>query len=422
MIPHPLAHLIPVSNQFSVPTLRSNAMALTNAVEAIYDSGEFQGCFIEDAGGWQARIVRYDNDEFMAETEGPKLFSEIHDSIPANEGDGGHVYSQLAFDAWQRDGKGSEQPYSIFQDSGICVDSSNVEMKWGLIGYLVAKSGGRFSMPWGPAHYAYAERGSCGQGWTLGACATVNQRVGICPAMLIEVGGNRLDFDGENKHERTVTSTWCRSGIPSWLKSWTVENFSFASDAITMFDGGLDALFKLFQNGGQLHHGSNATSGGSSPDSWKRIGGHAQTTFGGDKSERTVRFFSDLGYRLKDSRDFWVPTHQTWGSWSGQTAAKFWPPWWGPQPQGAWVSRASSLLSNVRGMYAYLPRFKWFSGSGPVVPPPFPTGGITLDGTLRADNGSPIRGTLTATCKDGQNQFIIVPDGSGGYKPVLKGM
>ena len=75
MTPHPLAHLIPSNNQFTLPTLRATPLALTNAVEAIYDADVFQGCFTEAAGGWQERIARYDNDEFMAETEGPKLFS-----------------------------------------------------------------------------------------------------------------------------------------------------------------------------------------------------------------------------------------------------------------------------------------------------------------------------------------------------------
>lgn len=416
---HPLAHLIPSGNEFVLRTLRGVATILTSAVEAIYDSQQFHGCFLADADDWQGRIARYDEDEFLGETEGPKRFSEIVDSLGNLDGDDGcHVYTGSVFDVWQRDGKGSEKPFSIFQDSGICVDASNVEMKWGLIGRLVAQAAGQFAMPWGPAHYAYAERGYCGQGWSTSACATVNGRVGICPAMLIEVGGNKLDFDGENKHEKTVTSTWCRSGIPSWLKAWTVENFAFAPEAITQFDGGLDALLKLFAAGGQLHHGSNATSGGSSPDSWKRIGGHAQTTFGGDMSERTVKWFADLGHKLTKPGDFWVATHQTWGSWSGQTAIKYWPAWWGPQPQGAWVSRASSLLERVRGMYAYLPRFKWFPGSGPVVPPP--SNAITLDGVLQADSGGPIRGTLTAKCGTDRSEFIVVPSGDGTYRPVPK--
>jgi hypothetical protein len=420
MKPHPLHHLIPDSNTFDLRTLRATPLLLTNAVEAIYDSQQFQGCFIEDAGGWQGRIARYDADEFMGETEGPKLFSEVVDSLQADD-DGCHVYSGLTFDAWKRDGKGSEQPFSIFQDSGICVDSSNTETKWGLIGYIVSKSAGKYSMPWGPSHYAYAERGSCGQGWSTDACATVNSRVGVCPAMPIQVGGYALDFDGENKHEKTVTSTWCRSGIPAWLKTWTVENFAFAPEAITKFDGDLDALLKLFAAGGQLHHGSNATSGGSTPDAWKRIGGHAQTTFGGDRSERTIKWFSDLGYKLTKPGDFWVATHQTWGvSFSGSAAAKFWPPWWGLQPQGAWISRASSLLNNVRGKYAYLPRFAWFPGTGPG--PVVPTSAITLEGALYADNNSPIRGVLTAKCGPDQRQYIIVPSGDGTYKPVPKAM
>lgn len=420
MRPHPLAHLIPSSNEFVLRSLRSRPIALTNALESIYENETFSGCFLEDSGGWQERIARYDADEFLSETEGPKLFSEVCDSLQAGDEDDCHVYSRDVYDMWARDGKGSEKPFSIFQNSGICVDSSNTEMKWGLIGRLVATSGGQYSMPWGPAHYAYAERGSCGQGWTTSACATVNSRVGICPAMPIAVDGNQLDFDGEEKHEKTVTSTWCRSGIPAWLKSWTVANFAFAPEAITKFDGWLDGFWKLVSVGGQLQHGSNVTSGGSTPDSWKRIGGHAQVVFGGDRSERTVKFFADLGYKLTDPGDFWVATHQTWGDWSGATAEKFWPSWWGPQPQGAWVSRASSVLERVRGMYAYLPRFKWFPGSGPVVPQP--AAPIQLSGRLYADNGSPIRGTLIATCGSERSEFLVVPSGDGSYTTVCKMM
>jgi hypothetical protein len=414
MKPHPLAHLIPDSNQFSLPSLRGTPELLANAVEMIYSNGSFSGCFLSDSGDWQGRIGRYDRDEFMDTADGPRFFSEIYDSLPVGSEDACHVYTGLAFDQWKQQGKGSETPYSIFQDSGICVDSSNVEMKWGLLGYLTSRSGGRFALPYGPAHYAYAERGSCGQGWTLGACATVNQRVAICPAMLIEVGGNRLDFDGENKHEKTVTSTWCRSGIPSWLKAWTLKEFPWAPGAITRFDGGLDALWRLVGEGGQLHHGANATAGNSQPDTWRRIGGHAQATFGGDRSERTLKWFADKGYRLTTPRDFWVATHQTWGNWSGQTAASFWPAWWGKQPQGAWVSRASSLLSRVRDCYAYLPRMTWFPGS-PTPPPP---GDITpLTGKLRAQQG-PITGTLMA----GETEYFLAPIGDGEFTPVRKGI
>jgi hypothetical protein len=210
-----------------------------------------------------------------------------------------------------------------------------------------------------------------------------------------------------------VTSTWCRTGIPAWLKDWTVKTFTFDPTAITKFDGSLDALRRLVAAGGQFHHGSNSTAGSSNPDSWKRIGGHAQTMFGGDWSERTLRFFADQGYKLTVANDFWVPNHQTWGNgWSGQTAAKFWPSWWGKQPQGAWVSRASSLLSRVDG-YAYLPRFPWFPGTSPA--PPDPVDVTPLTGTIYADNGGPIRGTLMA---GGKTKYIIVPDGSGGYVPV----
>jgi hypothetical protein len=181
MKPHPLAHLIPDSNEFSFRVYRDMPMTKTGELEAVYSSEAFDGAFLSDAGGWQQRIADYDRAQFLDETEGPKYFSEIYDSLESDGDDGCHVYSQLAFDEWEKDGKGSETPYNIFQDSGICVDSSRVEMLWGLLAYLVHHSRGAFRLIYGPAHYPYSERGYCTAGWTLSGCATVNGRVGICP-------------------------------------------------------------------------------------------------------------------------------------------------------------------------------------------------------------------------------------------------
>ena len=45
---HPLMHLVPASNAFNVSSLRSSPETLTNTVEAIYDSSNFDGCFNRD--------------------------------------------------------------------------------------------------------------------------------------------------------------------------------------------------------------------------------------------------------------------------------------------------------------------------------------------------------------------------------------
>ena len=433
---------IPTSNDFDFRLLSGDSK--TAALEFAYDptgnGNTFIGCFNdtldgEDQPDWARRVERYDFDAFMFDTPGPHTFDEIEAdlSIPDHDGDpeldGCHVYTTQAFQAWERDAEHPETDdiFGIVQNYGICVDSSNVEMKTGLLGVRAMDASIGEILKWLPAHYVYAERGYCSHGWSMSACASRNKQFGWCPATRISVDGRELDWDNENDHEDTVARTWCRSGLPDWLAQWTQANFMFADDAITYFpystrsggsvdiQAGLAALKKLFSNKGQWHHGSNSTSGSSRPNVWKRIGGHAQTAFGGDWSEKTRRFYHDLGFAIDDD-DFWIPNHQTWGSWSGQTASTYWPSWWGPQPEGAWVVSAKGLLRRVSG-YAYLPLLAGVPGDTPPQPPtPAPNVPGELYGEINQHDEISIRGEVTIY----DRQYIAWPKPGSAGVYILK--
>lgn len=437
---HPLGGTIPGSNSFDLSSLRDSGRQ-ADACQALYEEG-FIGAF--DAGehadeGWTKRIADYDRDEFMHDTPGPKRFSEIFDSLSSptygDEEEGMHVKAgKAAFAAFERDAKhkGDDTPFSIQQNFGICVDSSNVEMKTGFLGLRAMDPNIQEAMHYLAAHYQYAERGYCGHGWTMGACATQNKRWGWCPATVLSCCGE--DWRTENAHEYKVARDWCRSGLPDALTVWVKEQgYLWEDSAITRMDGGLDALRRLFENDGAWHHGSNATSGGGRPDQWTRIGGHAQTSWGGDWSEKTVKFFADKGFRLSKSNDFWIVSHQTWANrtnqWGGETDDQYWPEWWGPKPPGAWVSRASSMLSRVSG-YAYLPSgITGVEGGEPPKPPtpPVPEVPPELLGNLRAKVQGDIvvvNGTVIVDYDSfkGPVEYLVVPDayGSSGFRLVPK--
>jgi hypothetical protein len=114
-----------------------------------------------------------------------------------------------------------------------------------------------------------------------------------------------------------------------------------------------------------------------------------------------------IGVTLADN-DFAVAFHQTWGGgWPGECADKYWPEWWGPKPQGAWVWKASDAVKYFRGdMMAWLPRFKGVPNDGPLPPSPLPPGPAPtpVPSTLYFD------GFLEAKIGDqSQGQFQLVP-------------
>lgn len=412
--PHPLAHRMPANNQFNVRLLGEEKSPV---LESLYAEG-FIGCFDAPENTQSVKsIADYDKREFFLDTPGKHRWSEIHDSLDSLEGDGCHVHTKDAFDAWERDGIGGpDWLFGIFQDSGCCVDASNVEMKAGLLGYRAMRPQYAEIMKYLPAFWTYAWRGHCGGGWTMGACATKNKLHGWAPAKQYGSGRNSIDFDDENESERLVTSAWCRSGPPSWMYDEVTSTHVWNDSAITYFDGGLDGLKRLFENGGQFHHGGNSTSSSGRPNTWRRIGGHAQTAFGGDWSDATIGFFADKGFRLNASGDFWVANHQTWGgSWSGSTSENYWPPQWGPKPQGAWVCAASDLLKRVDG-YAYLPDLVGVKGDGPQ---PQPNDHPAIVNTLRTDTGDVIRGDLLLTCGDEDYAYIVSRRGTANSYDIV---
>lgn len=387
--------------------------AKTDALEAAYDEG-FTGCFLPTDDGPAGRIARWDRDEFrdVAGKNSYRFLDWIHQTTDDDTSEG-YVASKDAFETWQRDKDAAavDWLFGCQQNSGICVGSSGVEMLQCLLGTRAADPACGEVFRWLAGQYAYAFRSGCGQGWTMGSHASVTMDHGYCLA-LPDVAG--FAYAGEDDSEKLVTSKWCGGRVPSAVQSFVdSQGWRFEQGAITQFDGGVDALKAMFRAKGQLHHGSNQTSGSSTPNVIKRIGGHAQTCFGGDWSDRTLEFFEQQGIHYTEA-DFPCAHHQTWGGgWSGAVADRYWPEWWGPKPQGAWITRASQVIQYFSEGYVYLPKLKGTPGTTP--PVPSPTYQITLDGPIYADNGGPIRGTVTAKSGEATERFIIVPNGTGQY-------
>jgi len=212
--------------------------------------------------------------------------------------------------------------------------------------------------------------------------------------------------------------TWCRSQPGDFIQHVADQDWFFESGAITEFSGGVDALKQVIRAKGQLHHGSNYTAGG--VDSVRRIGGHMQTMFGGDWSERTLKFFSDNGHRFTTD-DFPCVNHQTWGpGFSGECPDRLWPDWWGPKPEGAWVMGAKKQLTYFSDGYVYLPKMKGIPGTAPPPEPPPTETKITgtIEGEVLSGNRVRINGTLTA---DGVAHTPVWTGGDGlKYKFVPK--
>jgi len=302
------ADLIPEQrlDLLSVP----NGEAKTAALEAAYDNG-FCGCFLTDDTGPEGRIARWDRDEFR-DNLGQLSYSFEDVIVPLNDPatEEGYIASMDAFDTWSRDADPTADDwlFECRQNSGICVGSSGVETLHGLLGTRAADASIGEIFRWLAGQYAYAFRSGCGQGWTMGSHANVTVQHGYCLA-LPSVAGFR--YVGEDDSEKLVTSSWCNSRVPQAVRDFVDGNgWRFEQGAITEFSGGIEGLKAMVRAKGQLHHGSNQTSGSSTPNVIKRIGGHAQTMFGGDWSQRTLDFFAQQGIKYTVN-DFPCVHHQT---------------------------------------------------------------------------------------------------------------
>lgn len=406
---HPLADLIPLSNVISLPMM--GAAQAAKALEACYDyeTSKFIGCFLDndEMPSWARRIAAYNRDEFKHDNPNKKL--KFSDVTMYASGEGKAMPNwRYALDMWLANGKKGVEPYTNYQDYGSCVDASAAEHTTGMLGYRAVQPGNHERYEDAAAWYWYADRGYCGDGWDGWGCAKVALKRGIAFRKAYDLPGGKIDFTDDDKNEQIVARQWCRTGIPSWMAEYTQANHAFEDGAITEFDGDIKGVREILAEGGIIHTGGTNTSGGSKPFAIGRVGPHMQSVAGGDDSEEYRKFCKDvIGVPARDN-DFPVVFHQTWGSgWSGECADKYWPAWWGPKPQGAWVWWASDLVKYFRGdMMAWLPRFKGVPDLNPPQPPQPP---VPIPGPL-PNNEFYFSGYVTAM-QAGKpvGEFIMVP-------------
>ena len=415
-----LQDLIPADNRLELPRLRNSPGPISPAdlMEAAYSAGRFVGCFKddEDQPNWARRAARYTEDEFFADTPGTKkLFSDVASQLAAGDGER-HVNCRHALEEWEASGKPGPMPYSCQQDFGSCVDASCSEHETTMFGWRAAQASMREVYKAAAAWYKYANRGYCSDGWSGSGIATVARRVGCAFRQKYQVGSVNIDFSDDDDNENIVARQWCRSGIPSDLATFTQANHGYADGAITSYDGDARGMKAVMKAGGVLHAGGTRTSGGSKPFTKGGTGAHMQSTVGFDDTDECRKWFSDKGLTW-DTDDFPLINHQTWGSgWRGECADSWWPPFWGPKPQGAWVCSAKWWLSDVE--YAWLPWAKGFPSAGPPPSPVVPP----ISGTLYAEQVSSSLIAIRGEVETGGNKYIAVPvvAAPGKYQLVPK--
>lgn len=392
------------------------AAARTLALEAAYDSG-FCGCFLPDMEGPLGRAARYLRDElrdFLGKNQ--CWTSDVQFGPYGDDTAEGYIASTDAFSAWGRDKDPTVDDwlFGIFQNSGCCVGASKAELTQGVLGTRAMDPATGEIMKWLAIMWTYPFRGSCGQGWYTATCAKMSIEHGWCPSAKITVGSNSIDTDGESNQEKLCTTTWCRGGPPKWLQEYVLQNYTWDAGAITELDCDTDTLKAVFRAKGQIHHGSN-TTGTPVPGQLKRIGGHAQTAFGGRWDARTLEFYNSRGLKVTE-KNFPIFNHQTWGEWSGGLSSKYWPDWYGPMPQGTWVCTSDQFCQLLsRSAYAYLPKLRGVKGTQPITPPvtpPSASGNIWVDSSV---SPPAIRGSFVI---DGKEYIMRPGSEPGKYVPM----
>ena len=422
-----LRSLIPDSNRLEVAFARSNGVAHDKAglLEAAYASG-FVGAFVDKEGqpNWARRAARYLKDEFLSPVHSDvpgtkKLFSDVASQLADGDGER-HINCRHALELWEAGGRQGPKPYSCNQDYGSCVDASCSEQETAMFGWRARQPSFGEIFKFAAAWYKYANRGYCSDGWGGSGIATVARRVGCAFRTKYQVGSVNVDFSDDDENENIVARQWCRSGIPADLAAYTQANHGYADGAITNYDGDHRGFKKVLKAGGALHAGGVRTSGGSKPFTRGGTGAHMQSTVAYDDTEECRKWFADNHNITWAADDFPLVNHQTWGpGWRGECGDAYWPPFWGPKPEGAWVCSAKWWLSDVE--YAWLPWAKGYVGVGPTpVPTPIPL----LSGTLYAEQVSSaviaVRGEIQLPADLGGHSYIVVPDGTGKYHPVPK--
>ena len=396
---------------------------------------------------------------------------------PVNGVDGCHIYTSYAFEEFEQYNEGYPNwIFGMFQDSGCCVGASGSEMLHDLLGKLSRNPNNNYKMVCLAAMWTYLYRNSCGGGWYMGSHASNSIEHGWCPATVFDgrkLGDmvvpsyQNLQFDNEDESERITTSKWCRDRAPDVIEDWVEANFRYGQGAITELDeSSSEALKAIAKLGGDLHHGSNYTAGSGGMNSIKRIGGHAQTDYGGDWSDPCIEWFNSKGIRC-DANNHIRLQGQTWGgSWSGTVKDSNWPfgtnsrgqvvTWadvmnlrqsraaltdlvtevkeaggwgWGPKPEGVWLVTVSNFQRYFAPeCYVYLPDLQGVPlGNAPPPPPPPSDEWPTIAGELLAENnqygGISIRGSQVFVEVDGKQWPYLaapIPGSPNKFKLVPK--
>jgi len=411
-----LTEIIPADNRVDLALLKTAAGEIsTSAMEAIYrEDSSFIGCFIdrEDQPLWARRAARYLNDEFDDVAGKKRLFGDVLSSL-AETGEGKCLANfRHPLELWKAGGSKGVRPFSQRQYRGSCVDASVGSHECVLFGYRAAS--GRFGevYKFASGWLKYAEWGYCSDGWNGAGAASAAYKVGCAFRTKYDLSGGSCDFTDGAVNENYVARSWCRSGVPSWLKAETLKH-SYEDGAITRFQGGVKELRSVFANGGIVHTSGTRTSGGSRPFQIGRVGPHMQSGLGCDDSDEFRKFCSDVLKISPRKDDFPVIMDQTWGSgWSGEIASAYWPSWWGEKFEGAWVWWASDLLKYLSVDFVWLPMVKGFAGDGPTPPPPLDKAPEIVGNLYVRDR------FISGIIEVGGYRYTATPNGDGTFRLV----
>lgn len=458
----------------------------TNVLEAAYGDG-FTGCFLPGSGGEEGAMAAKARDEFRDDAgENGYRFTDAMSHLESklcggfNGIDGCHVYSAYAFEQFKQYGAGfADTLYRMLQNSGNCVGASWKEMMDDLLGKQSKDSSNAYRMLACCSMIVYAYRSGCGQGWYMGTCASQAKRYGWLPAVIFD--GRKLgqltipdygnmQMDDEQELENAAVRTWCNGRVPDVIENWMANNFQYENGAISeLNDTSVDAIMRTGELQGCIHHGSNYTAASGGMDRVRRIGGHAQTSYGVDASDQAIDFFKRRGINISKDNPI-MPQGQTWGGgWSGEVDDENWPfgtdetghvyTWaevqqavndpnwlqdivsnvesaggwgWGPKHQGAWLVTLSTFRRYFSGSaYVYLPRFQGIPTDYVPDPPTPDAEHPEMTGNLFGEQDPTtgrisIRGNPTLTIKSGQEPGTYkynaapVPQQPGRYTLVPK--
>jgi len=310
---------------------------------------------------------------FIDEEGQPDEYREAAQQGDAEFFDANGQYSSEAFPAdWYGAGEGRRAVYfnyalrfdgnptpvfKIKQETGNCVAASSGDVG---ISHLLGVSIFLLKKPYqwdgGGSTLAYAFRGHCGQGASLGVLAKAYQEYGYAVRKPYVDGKYNLR---DSHTDQQLSRRHC-SNPERTLADLIEETKQSKIGTISYFDGDVQEAIDIIYAGGVLWTGSTytASKNGDPVCSSARVGPHAQTLIGYDDTQE----FKDW-YKSKTGKTLNEPVffgQQTWGNiryvksnWAEHL--------WGKQNQGVFVLRWSDARKMMRTCYAMLPDLQGFT-------------------------------------------------------------